>query len=194
MAFIERTAARENLGFRGNVLALLGAYEPSDANEARAKAEILRFIAENEVLGRGNAAGHLTGSAFVVNAARTRALLNHHAKLGQWMQFGGHVEAGDARIVATALREAAEESGLDRLTLASPSVFDLDAHVIPERAGVAAHRHYDVRFLLEADEGESFAVSEESKSLRWVGLDEIERYSGSESVLRMSRKVMRSRI
>jgi 8-oxo-dGTP pyrophosphatase MutT (NUDIX family) len=175
--------------FREAALGLLGAYDPSDAGERSAKASILRFIAENEELGRPNASGHLTGSALVVDAGRTKLLLNHHAKLDKWMQFGGHVEEADATIAATAFREAAEESGLARLEFASREIFDVDVHLIPERGTAAAHYHYDIRFLLVAGEDEGATASDESKSLRWIPLGEVERYTASESVLRMKRKV-----
>jgi 8-oxo-dGTP pyrophosphatase MutT (NUDIX family) len=177
------------MDFRDDVLGLLGAYEPSDEGERKAKEAILGFIGEHEILGRGNPAGHLTGSAFVVNESRTEALLNHHAKLDKWMQFGGHAEAWDARIADTALREAVEESGLRRLSFATEGIFDLDVHLIPERAGAAAHYHYDLRFLLVADSSERPEASNESKSLRWVSMAEVEEYTRSESMLRMKRKV-----
>jgi len=177
------------MDFRENLLRLLEAYSPADPEERRARSGILDFVAGSEVLGRGNPAGHVTGSALVVNPDRTKMLLNHHAKLDRWMQFGGHVEEGDATVAATAAREAREESGIEGLAFVSVGVFDVDVHLIPARAGAPAHRHYDIRFLLEAAEGESPVASEESKSVRWVALEDVARYSASESVARMARKV-----
>jgi ADP-ribose pyrophosphatase YjhB (NUDIX family) len=170
------------------LLGLLSAYEPSDAGEIDSKTAILGFVANSDELGRPNGAGHLTGSAFVVNRSRDKALLNHHAKLDMWLQFGGHVEAGEL-VLDAALRETREESGLRNLELASPAVFDIDVHLIPERNGVAAHYHYDIRFLVIADEAEPLAISEESRAIVWVPMGEVARYSTSESILRMKRKV-----
>jgi 8-oxo-dGTP pyrophosphatase MutT (NUDIX family) len=176
------------LSARSDALALLGAYAPRDPGERAAKARVLDFVDANAELGRPNPAGHLTASALVVDAAFGRLLLNHHAKLGIWVQFGGHVEEGEG-IAEAALRETREESGLASVRLLSPAVFDIDVHPIPARGGVAAHYHYDLRFLAVADPAEAFSVSAESLSLRWIGLDELPAYSSSESMLRMGRKV-----
>jgi 8-oxo-dGTP pyrophosphatase MutT (NUDIX family) len=177
-----------SLSARSDALALLAAYAPRDSGERAAKARILDFIDKNEELGRPNPAGHLTASALVVDAAFGRLLLNHHAKLGIWVQFGGHVEEGEC-VAEAALRETREESGLASVRLLSPAIFDIDIHPIPARGEVAAHYHYDLRFLAVADPGEAFAVSAESISLRWIALDELSGYSSSESMLRMGRKV-----
>ena len=55
--------------------------------------------------------GHVTGSALVVDRTATRVLLTHHAKVGRWLQLGGHAD-GDPDPLAVACREATEESGL----------------------------------------------------------------------------------
>ena len=177
-----------SLSARADALALLGAYAPRDPGERAAKARILEFVEANEELGRSNTAGHLTASALVVDAAFGRLLLDHHAKLGIWVQFGGHVEEGEG-IAEAALRETREESGLASVRLLSPAIFDIDVHPIPARGGVAAHFHHDLRFLAVADPAEAFAVSAESLTLRWIALEELPSYSSSESMLRMGRKV-----
>ncbi len=110
--------------------------------------------------------GHFTGSALVVSADGTRALLHHHRKLDRWLQFGGHCD-GDEDIVRVAQREALEESGIDGLILASPRPFDLDIHAIPAHSGEPAHEHFDVRYMLIAPDAAAFVRSEESHELRW---------------------------
>lgn len=180
--------AERNSGQRADVLSLLAAYGPAEPGEAEAKSRIADFVAANAELGRPNPEGHLTASALVVDAAFGRLLLDHHAKLGIWVQFGGHVEAGEG-LAEAALRETREESGLASVRLLSPALFDVDVHPIPARGGVAAHYHYDLRFLAVADPEEPFAVSPESLSLRWIALGELPAYSDSESMLRMGRKV-----
>ncbi len=42
--------------------------------------------------------GHFTASAFVVSVDGDSILLIHHAKLGRWLQPGGHIEVDDASI------------------------------------------------------------------------------------------------
>lgn len=131
-------------------------------------------------------AGHVTGSAWLVDGSGRRVLLTHHRKLGRWMQLGGHSD-GMADPLEVALREAREESGLEVAPL-SPRVFDLDIHEIPARRSEPPHWHFDVRFALQVVGSEAFRVSDESLDLAWVAIDEIEAYTDEESVLRMARK------
>jgi 8-oxo-dGTP pyrophosphatase MutT (NUDIX family) len=159
-----------------------------DAHEAAILAHIVRFVTENpNCAERSLAAGHLTGSAWVVDATRRRTLLTHHRKLGMWLQLGGHAD-GDLDVRAVALREAAEESGLSRLRAVSREIFDVDRHWIPERKDEAGHWHYDLRFLIEADPEEPLVITAESKELAWVELAKIADYTTEESMLRMVRK------
>ena len=131
--------------------------------------------------------GHITGSAWVVDRQRAHALLTHHRKLNKWLQLGGHAD-GDPDILRVALREAREESSLDAIRPISENIFDVDIHVIPARGVEPEHLHYDVRFLLEADRSAPLTVSEESRSLAWMPLDEIIRVNPEESMARMVAK------
>lgn len=132
-------------------------------------------------------AGHITGSAWILNQAGSHALLTHHKKLGKWLQLGGHSD-GDGDTRAVALREAREESGL-ALRFIDQRVFDIDVHEIPARGSEPAHNHLDLRFLLQAVDSDDFVVSEESLDLAWVPLDRMAQYTSEESVLRMVRKL-----
>lgn len=115
---------------------------------------------------------HFTGSALVVSADGSKALLHHHRKLDRWLQFGGHCD-GDENVLRVAQREALEESGVEGLILASAKPFDLDIHAIPAKDGEPAHEHFDVRYVLIAPEDAQFSISEESHELRWVTPDEM---------------------
>ena len=42
--------------------------------------------------------GHFTASAFVVSPDGTKVLLVEHARLGRWLQPGGHIEADDRTV------------------------------------------------------------------------------------------------
>lgn len=153
--------------------------------------EYFPFIATHpDCLERSCLEGHLTASAWIIDAARTRTLLTHHRKLDRWLQLGGHVD-GETDLAAAALREAREESGLARLRLMSREVFDVDRHRIPARGTEPEHWHYDVRFLLEADPAEPLKISGESKDLAWVRLEEVARLNPDESLARLVRKTGR---
>ena len=130
--------------------------------------------------------GHVTGSAWVVDAEGGRTLLTHHAKLERWLQPGGHSD-GDADPLAVACREAEEETGL-AVEPVDARVLDVDVHAIPARGDDPKHFHYDVRFALRVVGSDAYRVSEESLDLRWVAMDELTDYTDEESVLRMARK------
>lgn len=146
--------------------------------DQRADAErFATLLADPDAFVRARLAGHFTGSAFVVSADRQRVLLMHHAKLGRWLQPGGHAD-GDEDLAAVALREAEEETGLEGLR-AEPmpwpgGILDLDAHLIPARGAEPAHWHHDVRYALRAAPGrEAFAANAESLGLAWRPVAEV---------------------
>lgn len=133
-------------------------------------------------------AGHLTGSAWIVNQERTKALFTHHTKLGMWLQLGGHAELQDRSIKDTALREAQEESGLRSVKFITEDILAVDIHLIPERKGFPDHFHYDVQFLFEADENELLSITEESQDLRWIPFAKVPKYNNELSIIRMLEK------
>jgi 8-oxo-dGTP pyrophosphatase MutT (NUDIX family) len=173
---------------RANLLDELRAYVPADPREDAMRARLVAFVAAHaDAFERTLLTGHVTASAWIVDPARTRALLAHHRKLGKWLQLGGHVD-GDPDVRRAALREAREESGLTSLRFVSSGIYDLDVHPIPARPGEPAHDHYDVRFALEADPTEPLVTSAESHGLAWIALGDLPSYGADESVLRLARK------
>ena len=159
-----------------------------DAHEAEMTTATIEFVeAQPGSLLRVCVAGHLTGSAWIVSPDRTRTLLTHHHKLDKWLQLGGHAD-GDGDLLAVALREAREESGLTWVRAVSAEIFDCDRHLIPARGAEPAHYHFDVRFMIEADPAEPLVISSESKDLAWVELARVTSLNREESMARMVRK------
>jgi 8-oxo-dGTP pyrophosphatase MutT (NUDIX family) len=147
---------------------------PADAREAADQEAILRLVETEPACfsRRTFAPGHITGSAFVVCPATGLVLLHHHRRLGAWLQMGGH-DDGERDARATALREAAEESGLNDLALLSDEIFDLDIHAIPAGKGEPPHLHHDVRYAVATlTPGAIQTDAAESIDLRWFTLDE----------------------
>lgn len=133
-------------------------------------------------LDRGSLPDHLTASAVVVDVERG-ALLVHHRKLGRWFQPGGHVD-GDGNLLAAALREATEETGLASLVPVLPAL-DLDVHDVAYPDG-SFHIHHDVRFLLLAAAGSEPTTNHESTAARWVGgADDLDRLGADVSTRRL---------
>jgi 8-oxo-dGTP pyrophosphatase MutT (NUDIX family) len=171
---------------RRSLARLIEDYSTRHPEELAVVDRFQRFMAANErCFERDCWAGHITGSAWLLNTDRTHVLLTHHRKLGRWLQLGGHSD-GDPDTLAVARREAEEESGLIVQAL-DPAIFDLDVHEIPARKGDPTHYHFDVRFVFRSGQ-DAFEVSDESLDLAWVAIDRLADYSTEESVLRMGRK------
>jgi 8-oxo-dGTP pyrophosphatase MutT (NUDIX family) len=92
-------------------------------------------------------------------------LLTLHPRVGRWLQLGGHCEPGDRSLVAAALREATEESGIEDLVL-DPVPVRLDVHPITCSLGKPT-RHLDVQFRAYAPAGARHTISAESDDLAW---------------------------
>ena len=134
--------------------------------------------------------GHFTASAFVLSPDSSRLLLILHAKLGLWLQPGGHVEATDADLGAAARREVLEETGLSDVELVLDEPLDLDVHSIPARKAKPAHEHFDVRFLFRAAD-ERYEAQSDALAAKWVSLSDLDGLQTDESVLRAVRKIRR---
>lgn len=174
---------------RHTLLNLLAAYSPADEQEAAMHRQTVEFVTHHPAcFERTLLTGHVTGSALITCPDRQQIVLIHHRKLDRWFQPGGHCD-GDPDVQGVARREAEEETGLTRLEALSGAIFDLDVHEIPARGEEPAHLHYDIRFLFEADPQEPFQATAETKEIRWVTLEEVNRFSDSSSVLRMISKI-----
>ena len=137
---------------------------------------------------------HVTGSAWVVNSRRDRVLLLHHRKLDQWFQPGGHAD-GDADILRVALKETAEETGLDEqhIKLVDAGIFDVDIHRIDATQTDPQHDHIDIRFLIEVDDTLFVPGNDESHQVIWVDLHQASRFNNNRSTFRMIEKTRRLR-
>jgi len=151
--------------------AIIASYAPANDEQARQRRRILDFVAQHpDALLRTCAPGHLTASAIVTDAARTKVLLTLHRKLGKWLQFGGHCD-GDGNLLGCAWRETHEESGIVPRAI-SRSPIDLDVHTLPAHGSDPEHLHLDTRYWVVVPDGAEETASAESLELGWFTPDE----------------------
>ena len=131
------------------------AYRPWNEQEERDREELLRRLDSHEDLyTRANTAAHFTASAWVVSPDRKQVLMAYHRLYDSWAWLGGHAD-GDRDLLAVALREVREESGLTEVRPVSEDLYSLEILTVDghEKHGryVSSHLHLNVTYLLEAD-------------------------------------------
>jgi 8-oxo-dGTP pyrophosphatase MutT (NUDIX family) len=158
-------------------------YRLSHPDEWAIADRFIEFVETNgNCFSRSCLEGHVTGSAFIVDSELKHVLFVHHAKLGLWLQPGGHCESGETAAQA-AKREAFEETGAEAEPWHDVGLFDIDIHRIPARADVPSHFHYDARYLFVARVGQ-VTVSEESHAVEWLDFSEAIRRNDAASITR----------
>jgi len=175
---------------RQELLQLLKSYQTRFMDELAFVNRSIEFVEQHsEVFVRELWPAHVTGSAWVVNPDRSKVLMMHHKKLDSWFQPGGHAD-GDSDIIRVALKETAEETGIDAadIKLVSGEVFDVDIHTIPPHGNDAEHQHIDIRFLIEIDDQLPVPGNDESHDVLWVDLQNVSRYNRNRSTYRMLEK------
>jgi 8-oxo-dGTP pyrophosphatase MutT (NUDIX family) len=156
-----------------------------DEREVTSRARFLAAYDDlDDPLSQESSPIHVTGSGIVVGPRGVVML--KHKRLGIWLQPGGHVDPGETPWAA-ALRESAEETGLD-VSFAGP--FDADG--VPElihldvHAGGRGHTHLDLRYLIDGGTSEPAPPDGESQEIGWFSWhDAIELADpGVETILR----------
>lgn len=173
---------------RQGILAKLESYKPFDDQDAARCQQIIDFVRKTPAcFENSSTTGHLTGAAWLLDPSGNRVLLTHHRKLDKWVQLGGHAD-GDSDLLAVAIREAQEESGIAEIHAVSAEIFDLDIHLSPANCGEPRHRHFDIRFLLRVAGDPEYCVSHESNDLGWFTAGELETLELDAAVRRMANK------
>jgi 8-oxo-dGTP pyrophosphatase MutT (NUDIX family) len=164
---------------------------PDSGQDALRHAVLAFLVARPDGCERACVPGHVTASALVIDHTGTQVLLTLHPRLERWVQLGGHCEPGDSGIVAAALREATEESGITGLRI-DPDLAAIHVHPVTCSLGVPT-RHLDLQFLAHAPAGAEPVISDESLDLRWWPLEEasIEFDSGLSQLLAAARHRLR---
>lgn len=150
-------------------------YRPWNEQERQDQAVILAFLDKNpDAFYRTNLLAHMTASAWVVNPQRTRTLLVYHRLYDSWSWTGGHAD-GEEDLLAVALREVREETGVQRLRPVTEDIYSLEVLTVDghEKHGkfVPSHLHLNLTYLLEAEVDQPLRVCEaENSGVAWFSL------------------------
>ena len=151
------------------------AYRPWNEQERQDQAVILAFLDKNpDAFYRTNLLAHMTASAWVVNPQRSKALMVYHRLYDSWSWTGGHAD-GEEDLLAVALREVREETGVQRLRPVTEEIYSLEILTVDghEKHGqyVPSHLHLNLTYLLEAAEDQPLRICEaENSGVAWFPL------------------------
>ena len=151
------------------------AYRPWNEQERQDQALILAFLERNpDAFYRSNLLAHMTASAWVVNPQRSKALMVYHRLYDSWSWAGGHAD-GEEDLLAVALREVREETGVQRLRPVTEDIYSLEILTVDghEKRGqyVPSHLHLNLTYLLEAEEEQPLRICEaENSGVAWFPL------------------------
>ena len=151
-------------------------FRPWNEQEARDREIMLSALsASPDPFTRENEIMHFTASSWIVNRECTKVLMAYHNIYHAWAWTGGHAD-GDRDLLAVALREAREETGIHAAPVTegifSVETLTVDGH---EKRGryVPSHLHLNVTYLLQADESEEIRVkADENAAVRWFALSD----------------------
>ena len=158
------------------------AYQPKTPDETETKAALLKALAERgeRLYTRESADLHLTASAMILDPSMEQALMVFHNIYQSYSWTGGHAD-GAQDLLATAIREAKEETGVTQIYPLSGGILSLDSlDVIPHQKHgrpVPAHKHFTVSYGLIAPLGQTLSVRpEENSAVTWLPADRLPDY------------------
>ena len=140
----------------------LQAFTPFNEQEASDRRLMLQYAGLfSDLLTRDNEMAHLTASCWIVNPDKTKVLLAD----------------GEADLLAVALKEANEESGVTARPVLR-DIFSVEILGVPGHVKrgkyVSSHLHLNVTYLLEVDEEQALHEKpDENSGVRWFALRDV---------------------
>jgi 8-oxo-dGTP pyrophosphatase MutT (NUDIX family) len=154
------------------------AYHPKSEQERIDQRLILDFIDHNpDCLLRTNLCAHITSSAIIVNEAMDQVLFAYHNIYNSWSWVGGHND-GNPDLLAVAIEEAKEETGISLVRPFQEDIFTLDVIYVPNHIKkgtyVPDHLHLNATFLLIAPQSQTLVIKpDENQGVQWFMMDDV---------------------
>jgi 8-oxo-dGTP pyrophosphatase MutT (NUDIX family) len=171
-------------------------YQTKSEQEERDRSLMLEQmdLTGHKILTRENEAAHMTSSGVILNPALDKMLMIHHKIYDTWAWTGGHAD-GDDNPLETAIREAQEETGIEQIVPLSTEAASIE--VLPvfghqkNGAYVSTHLHFNVSYLLIAEETERLIVNEnETNGVEWVPISKLPTYSNEPFLVAIYQKII----
>ena len=170
-----RAERKENA--RQRLVEALNAYVPVNEQETVDLARMISFLTTGETpFLRTNETAHFTASAWIVNPARTKVLMVYHNLYNSWSWTGGHAD-GEEGLLGVALKEAREETGIRHIRPVREEPFSVEILTVNghEKRGkyVPSHLHYNVTYLVEAEESDELRMKpDENSGVAWFTFED----------------------
>lgn len=172
-----------------DISSAISAYLGRYPDEAALLSEPIRLLSEGrDIASRLNFQMHVTAGALLVRGGAEVLLVQHRA-YGIPLQPGGHLEPTDTSLINAAVRELAEETGIDprEVVPASQTPVYVEYGRVPARPqkGEPEHHHLDIGYAFVTDADMGLIQESEVTGAAWYPLAEAERLVGH----RMARAV-----
>ena len=152
-------------------------YKTFNEQDEKDKYLFLEWIMDHEdAFSRENKIAHITASGWVVNKDRSKVLMVYHNIYDSWSWIGGHAD-GETDLLATAMREVREETGIKNVCPVTDDIFSIEVLTVDGHTKngnyVSSHLHLNVTYLLEADSGETVSIkADENSGVAWFTPEE----------------------
>lgn len=177
-------------------LEIIEQYETKNEQEKRDQSlmlEQMELVGE-QILTRESETAHMTSSGVVLNPTMDKMLMIHHKLYNTWAWTGGHADGEDDPL-ETAIREAQEETGVEIILPLSTEAASIE--VLPvfghqkKGAYVSTHLHFNISYILIAEESEVLQVNEEeTNGVEWVSVSKIPEYSNEPFFVELYQKII----
>ncbi|MGL4338378.1 MAG: NUDIX hydrolase [Turicibacter sp.] len=171
-------------------------YVPQNVQEQQDKQVMLDYLKQfpHNILTRENEFAHVTSSGFVMNETLDKVLMVYHNLYKSFAWTGGHAD-GDGDLLAVAIKEACEETGIKSAKPLSEDIMAID--ILPvwghmkKKKFVSSHLHLNVAYLLIASEDEVLQIKvDENSDVAWIGVHEIKTYCTEPDMLPIYEKLI----